>query len=79
MAPTVLQQDGYRVAIMPNDHTPAHVHIKNAERGARIGLDPVRVLTSHGFNDRELSKIAEIVSNHQSELLAEWDKYHPNR
>jgi|GEM_PF-699404 len=53
MSRTILQQDGCKVAIMPNDHTPAHVPVESAEKGARIGLDAVRVLTSYGFNDWE--------------------------
>ena len=38
---------------MPNDHTPAHVLIESAEKGARIGLDAVHVLTNYGFYDWE--------------------------
>jgi len=53
MSRTILQQDGCKVAIMPNDHTPAHVLIESAEKGARIGLDAVHVLTNYGFYDWE--------------------------
>lgn len=77
--PTVIVEDGYRLKIYPNDHVPAHVHVQKAENEARIGLDPILVLSNEGFNNRELSKIEELVAKHQQALLAVWDSYHANR
>lgn len=77
MSPTVLQQDGYTFVIYANDHPPAHVHVKRAEKDARIGLNPIEVLHNEGFNSRELSKILSIATANLTVLLEFWDKYHP--
>lgn len=37
--PVVLRIDGARVVIFPNDHPPAHVHVRAAERKAIILLN----------------------------------------
>ena len=76
MSPTVLREDGYQVKIYLNDHPPAHVHVVRAGKEARVGLDPIVVHNNWGFNNRELSKIQDIIEANQSLLLAEWDKYH---
>ena len=79
MSPTVLREDGYQVKIYPNDHPPAHVHVVRAGKEARVGLDPIVVYNNWGFNNRELSKIQDIIEENQSLLLAEWDNYHAER
>lgn len=77
MSPTVLRQDGYIFVIYPNDHAPAHVHVKKAENDARIRLDPVEVLHNWGFSNRELQRILEITSTNQAMLLGAWNRIHP--
>ncbi|MCC6613286.1 MAG: DUF4160 domain-containing protein [Anaerolineae bacterium] len=77
--PTVFTEDGCRFKIYPNDHPPAHVHVRKAENVARVSLETVEVLSSEGFNSRELSRIIEIVEDHQAELLEMWDTFHESR
>ncbi len=77
--PTVFTEDGYRFKIYPNDHPPAHVHVRKAENVARVSLESIEVLSSEGFNSRELSRIMEIVGDHQAELLEMWDTFHESR
>lgn len=79
MSPTVLNEDGYQVMIYLNDHTPAHVHVFKAENEAKVQLDPVEIMDNEGFNTRQLKAIRTLITEHQDELLGEWDKYHPNR
>ena len=51
--PTVLSLDGLRVAIYPNDHRPAHVHVIGAGVEAVFDLrcpqGPPVLRESHGF------------------------------
>ena len=77
--PTVLRQDGYTVRIYLNDHSPAHVHVFKAENEARITLEDKDVMSNIGFHNREISRILEIIEEHQDELLAAWDEYHESR
>jgi hypothetical protein len=77
MSPTVLRQEGYTIAVYANDHSPPHVHVKRAENDARIRLDPIEVLHTEGFNERELGKILSIVRENHGLLLEAWNKLHP--
>ena len=51
--PTVLSLDGLRVAIYPNDHRPAHVHVigpgVEAVFDLRCPHGPPVLRESHGF------------------------------
>lgn len=77
--PTVLRKNGYVVRIYPNDHTPAHVHVKRGGKEARITLVEIGVVTNAGFNPREITEILRIIEEAQEELLKMWDTYHPHR
>ncbi len=80
MSPTVLRKGAWQIVIHTDDHTPAHVHIRQGSNEvARVQLDPVVVWDSKGLNNRELRAIEAIVRDNQGLLLAEWDKYHPGR
>jgi hypothetical protein len=60
----------------PNDHPPAHIHVKRAEKLARVKLNPVEIWDYFKFNERELSEILEIVEANQNLLLVEWERFH---
>ena len=77
--PTVAAEDGYRLKIYPNDHLPAHTHVQKAENEARIPLDTLEVVSSEGFNNRELHKVVELVKKHQEALLSVVGYYHESR
>jgi len=77
--PTVLRRNGYAIRIYPNDHPPAHVHVKRDGHEARVTLVEVEVVTNYGFNPRELRELLEIIGEAREELLAVWDSYHPSR
>ncbi len=74
--PTVVTEDGFRLKIYLNDHTPAHVHVQKADGEARVRLVHVKVMSSEGFNERDLHRIVQIVETYQDTLLAAWDNYH---
>ena len=77
--PTVIREDGYTIRIYLNDHIPAHVHVMNAEKEARVSLEPIEVMNNIDFTSKELRKIIEIIESHHDELLKAWDTYHESR
>jgi Domain of unknown function (DUF4160) len=79
VSPVVLRQDGFQYIVFPNDHSPAHVHVRRAEKLARVKLDPVELWDYAKFNSRELSVIISVVKANQQKFLAEWDSYHSTR
>jgi hypothetical protein len=77
---TVLRIDGFRVAIWPNDHEPAHVHVYNADGVARItiGGDGTRpeILSATGMKDKDSRRARRIVEDNQDVLDRDWRRIH---
>ena len=76
MSPVVLRQGKYEVVIYTKDHAPAHVHVKSADKEARIALHPVEVLDNWGFRPGEIRAILKLVRTHQRELSEKWNELH---
>lgn len=78
--PTILRFDGLRVVIYPNDHRPAHVHVKGAQGEAVFILHcpegPPELRESFGFSRPEVGRIKGVVSGELRALCAEWRKFH---
>jgi Domain of unknown function (DUF4160) len=74
--PTVLRDGPYRFYFYSHEpNEPPHVHIDRDELSSKYWLDPVSLARNFGFNARELLRIELIVSQHQAELLEEWNGY----
>ena len=78
--PTVLRIGGLRVVIYPNDHRPAHVHVKGADGEAVFILHcpagPPELRESYGFRLAVLSDIQDALHAALSMLCAEWSAIH---
>lgn len=78
--PTVLRFGGYRVAIYPNDHRPAHVHVIGNGREAVFELgcagEPVRIRENYGFRGAELRQIEAELASQVNELCRRWEEIH---
>jgi len=78
--PTVLRLGGLRVAIYPNDHRPAHVHIIGQGHEAVFELNrPVGAVTlreNYGFPRSDLAAIARGLIKNLPELLRAWERLH---
>ena len=59
--PTVMRIGGLRAVIWPNDHRPAHVHVKSGRAEAVFNLNcpggPPELRESYGFRLGELNGI----------------------
>ncbi len=73
--PTVLRVKGYRFIIFTNDHPPPHIHVKQAEGGAKINLNPIEIVEHFDLNQRQLREIEEIVEENQSFLMEKWQEF----
>ncbi len=78
--PTVLRLGGLRVAIYPNDHRPAHVHVLGPAREAIFILDcpegPPRLRGSFGFGSRELNQVEAGLHRALDILCGTWSRIH---
>jgi hypothetical protein len=78
--PTVFRFDGLRVVVYPNDHRPAHVHVKGAAGEAVFILNcpagPPTLRESFGLNRIQLSRINDELVGALAPLCAEWRRIH---
>jgi Domain of unknown function (DUF4160) len=70
-----------RVAIYPNDHRPAHVHVVGD--GEAVFLlncpdGPIELRESCGFNRSDVTRIAASLADHLRILCNKWTVIHGN-
>jgi hypothetical protein len=69
-----------RVAIYPNDHRPAHVHVIGAGGEAVFILNcpagPTSLRESYGFDGRALRAIGAALDETVQQLCQDWEIYH---
>ena len=71
--PCVLRVAGYRFFFFSLEgNEPPHIHVEQAERYAKLWLDPVTVARSKGFRSNELSEIMRIVRENRDFLREKW-------
>ena len=74
--PTIFTEGGFRFMIYPDDHPPPHVHAIGSDCMIKIGLDPLKVLSSVGAKANDVRKAMAIAGRRREELLAAWRKFH---
>jgi hypothetical protein len=68
--------EGYRIGFFSLDRgEPPHVHVFRGDNEAKIWLEPVELEWNHGYNQRELNHILEIVRTNQVKLLEMWHEH----
>jgi hypothetical protein len=76
----ILRFDGLRVVIYPNDHRPAHVHVKGKGGEAVFLLHcpegPLELRESYGFGRVDLRRIEDTLDEVLMQLCREWEKRH---
>ena len=74
--PTVLRIKGYRFFFFSLEgKEPPHIHVEQAERYAKLGLEPISIARAKGFRSSELTDILQIVQNNQELLKERWHEF----
>jgi hypothetical protein len=74
--PTILNTKGLKFIIFTDDHPPPHVHVKQAEGGAKIQLEPVEIIAYWSLTPRQLREIMEITRDNRDYFLSRWYELH---
>lgn len=78
--PTVLTIFGLRVAIYPNDHRPAHVHVQGNGCEAVFNLrcpdGPPELRENYGFSQKDVGKIGDALVANMVTLCTAWRQIH---
>lgn len=78
--PTIFRFNGLRIVIYPNDHRPAHVHVKGGGGEAIFILHcpsgPSELRESYGFKLYDLNTIETTINGQLANLCVEWSSHH---
>lgn len=78
--PTVLRSGGLRVAVYPNDHPPAHVHVIGGGSEAVFRLNcpagPVALRENYRFARQEIGEIRQMLDQRLLLLCGAWERLH---
>ena len=78
--PTALQWGPYRAFFYSNEMTePPHVHVRAANREAKIWLADLSIAGNTGFPPHEMGTIIRELTLHRKALLDRWDEHFGNR
>lgn len=77
--PTVLEENGFRVMIYPNDHRPAHVHVYKGGLVV-INLNNRRTSPSvrevYGMSRQDVRDAVLLVTGYKRFLAVRWRRIH---
>jgi len=54
---------------------PIHVHVRRDRMVCKFWLDPVELVTSHGFAARELTTIRNLIRRHRNVIIEAWHEH----
>lgn len=77
--PTIINKDGFRVIIYPDDHLPPHVHVIKDNEEVKIDLgnnDIPPSIIEVWMNKKSTKKAMQIVMENQDILLKAWGDIH---
>lgn len=70
--PEISRFFGIIIAMYYNDHPPSHFHVRYGQQKALIAIETLSVLEG-GLKPRTLGLVIEWASQHQSELMRDWE------
>jgi hypothetical protein len=68
--------DGWRVVIYPNDHRPAHVHVRGPGWMVVVNLVDAQVRTIVGCDEHQARIVGRRIAEHRAALLEDWRRLH---
>jgi hypothetical protein len=74
--PKIYDANGFRVIIWPNDHSPPHVHVFNADGETVIELGTGRVREVVGMRGRDVARAKRIVTTLRDSFMDDWRRIH---
>jgi len=74
--PTVLRWGAYRAFFYSNEgNEPAHIHVRAADKEAKVWLHDFSIAVNAGFPAHELGAIIRHLKSHRNELVASWNEH----
>lgn len=76
MSPTVFHYKQYRFFFFSREEPRRHSHVRSPDGEAKFWLEPeVELAKNHGFSQKELKELANIVKEASDEICKHWNKH----
>jgi len=75
LLPVVLRVGKILFYFYSNEHLPAHIHVRYAERRAKFDLRTGRLISNSGFGSKDISLISKLIINENDYLMEAWLAY----
>ena len=76
MSPTVFDKNGMRFFFFSLEEDRMHVHVRKAEKKAKIWLEPtISLAESKGFSSNEITNIIKEVKKHERIIREKWNNH----
>lgn len=76
MSPTVFRELGFRFFFFSREEMRIHIHVESGHGEAKFWLEPeIELAENYGLRSSELSKILELVEEHQDEIRNAWNEH----
>ncbi|MDD4350120.1 MAG: DUF4160 domain-containing protein [Opitutales bacterium] len=76
MSPTVFHYKQYRFFFFSREEPRRHIHVRSPDGEAKFWLEPeVELAKNHGFSQKELKELANIVKEASDEICKHWNKH----
>ena len=80
MSPRALIINGYDFFFYSREEKRRHIHIERGGCDAKVWLEPtVEIAYNHGFNNREIRQILQIIEENERGFNDKWDNHFVNK
>lgn len=76
MAPTILNQSGYRVYFYSDEEDRMHVHVGSAGTEVKVWLEPeIEIAQNLGMTKKQIREVLELVTENERKIRTAWKKH----
>lgn len=76
MSPTVIVIGPYKFFFYANERgEPPHIYVWSGKGQAKFWLEPVELVKSWGYNNRELKQIEGLIEDNLESLVGAWNSF----
>ena len=73
--PELLRLFGLRFFFYSNDHSPPHVHVRNADGEARFTIETVICIENKGLKQKDILLAESIIEENKINFLKRWIEF----
>jgi len=76
--PTLFRAFGLRFFFYSNEHTPIHIHVKNADGEAKFNVETMEWISNRGLKNKDLKLAESLIEENKDLIINAWNNYFIN-